>query len=377
VTPEVVTYLNYVEKVPDISLSSYAPKNDVLYAVQTGREGESVRFKGTDRYKKFLQETTGQAPKEKIDAVDVQLAFGGTLRPFVTSPFSKDVAKRISATAPMAEFLKPLLAGEYQTAARSAWRKARTVKFPEARNNWINAVVLAIACQDQSHAGRAAAFFNWANPDSKPAQALSAKADPLTDYLGLPELPYQATAGEMAAAAADLNDRKNMANLYSRIVYPVLPDNDVMCIATGDRPENNYARYLWRTTGRAPEAQVAAIRTRLVHGGDGKPFVVSEQSKKLARMISDEAPMGDYLKLLFGGDHQAAARLAWKKAVAAKQSNRLIYAVWVDAVVFAVRCHDQTTGGRAADFADWTKGMLRGPDGLPVAANPLAAFLGD
>jgi tetratricopeptide (TPR) repeat protein len=377
VTPQVVTYLNYVENVQDVSLSSYAPKNDVLYAVQTGREGDGVRFKGTERYEEFLQETTGQAPKEKLDAVDVQLAFGGELRPFVTSPFSKEVAKRISPSAPLAEFLKPLLAGDYRAAARFAWRKARTAMFPKVRDNWINAVVLAIACEDQSRAGRATAFFNWVNPDSMSAKAVGAKADPLSDYLGLPELPYQVTRSKMAAAAADLNNRKNMNRLYKRIVARVLPENDVLLTATGDGPEKNYQRYLWRTTGRAPEALVAAVRARVVHGGDDKPFVVSEQSKKLAGMITDKAPMGDYLKLLFGGNHQAAARLAWKKSVAAKQSKGPAYAAWIDAVVTAVRCHNQMIGGRAADFADWTKGKLLGPDGLPVAANPLAAFLGD
>jgi len=35
--------------------------------------------------------------------------------------------------------------------------------------------------------------------------------------------------------------------------------------------------------------------------------------KQLASLISDKAPMRDYLKALLNGDHRGAAKAAWKK----------------------------------------------------------------
>ena len=105
--------------------------------------------------------------------------------------------------------------------------------------------------------------------------------------------------------------------------------------------------------------------------------MVSKESKALAAMISAQAPMADYLKLLLGGEHQAAARLAWKMALAAAGRNPGAYSDWTSAVAVAVRCHDQTGGGRAADFLNWTQGKLLGADGKPLSANPLAGFLRD
>ena len=104
------------------------------------------------------------AQQHELDAVRRELSRGGDFRPFVASKFSREVGQLIGPDAPLGEFLKPLLNGDYQAAARAAWRQARLAKNGHDHDEWIKAVALAVACQDQYRAGRAAAFLKWRCP---------------------------------------------------------------------------------------------------------------------------------------------------------------------------------------------------------------------
>ena len=77
VTGDLASCLSHVWEVGEVSLSDYAPKNDVLYPIQAGRttpamdrKAPSDKFPGTERYRQYLLETTGQAPQDKLDAVE-------------------------------------------------------------------------------------------------------------------------------------------------------------------------------------------------------------------------------------------------------------------------------------------------------------------
>jgi len=73
------------------------------------------------------------------------------------------------------------------------------------------------------------------------------------------------------------------------------------------------------------------------------------------------------------GEYREAAKVAWEKARAA--SDDFGYHVWVNAAAAAVRCHDQSYAGRAADFIKWTQGELKDSKGQEIEENPLADFL--
>ena len=381
-TAETALYLDNIREVRSVSLGNRAPKNDVLYAIQSSpphlaapvRKG-APRYNGTYLYSLYLKENPSVVPKLKLEEVDAQLAKGGTLRPFATSDFSKQVAAAISADAPMADYLRPLLAGDYQAAAQAAWRHSRLARRKSDRDNWIEGVVVAIGCADQSRAARAESFYNWANPDSRAAKAKGAAApDPLTAYLGLPALPYETDNAALAAAAAEINRRDYAFALYPTLAN-ALPDNDAAIFGTNaDHVETNYQIYLWRTTGRATAADLAELPSRLAHAGANKLFVVSPQSRQLAGMISPTAPLSDYFRLLFNGEHQAAARLAWKNAKETRPAGPAQYYRWTFATALAARCHDQDRGGRAAKFIPWAEVNMR-TGGKPDTPNPLADFL--
>ena len=381
VTADVASYLSQVAQVILVTLGNRAPKNDVFPAIQSSLPHQILapgqkppRFDGTRRFAEYLKETPAGGPKVTLEDVDEQLARGGALRPFVTSDFSKKVAAAISADAPMADYLRPLLAGDYQTAARAAWRRARLARNASNRENWIAGVELAVSCADQSRATRAEPFYNWANPDSAEAKAKGAAApDDLRSYLGPPELPFESNKAALASAAAELNRRGNPMSLYP-VLETVLPDNDAAIFGTDPgQAKRSYEIYLWRTTGRATAAELDDFSDRLAHAGPNKLFIVSPQSKQLAGMISRAAPMGDYFKLLFGGEHRAAARLAWQYARHVETVGPLQRYYWAEAVALAARCHDQDRGGRAEKFIKW---FVSNPDGgEPAEPNPLADFL--
>ena len=382
VTAESALFLDNIREVKGVSLGNRAPKSDVLYAIQSSPphlaapvRKEAPRYNGTYLYSLYLKENPGVVPKLTLEQVDAQLAKGGPLRPFATSDFSKKVAAAISADAPMADYLRPLLGGDFQSAAQAAWRHSRLARRKSDRDNWIEGVVVAIGCADQSRATRAESFYNWANPDSKAAKAKgAAPPDPLTGYLGLPALPYETdNAALAAAAAAEINRRDNVIGLYTALAK-ALPDNDAAIYGThSDQAKTDYEIYLWRTTGRAA-ADLAELPSRLEHAGANKLFVVSPQSRQLAGMIEPTAPMGAYFRLLFNGEHQAAARLAWKNAEEARRARSPQYFGWTLAVALAARCHDQEQNGRAAKFIPWVEANM-GKKGEPATPNPLADFL--
>lgn len=373
VTEEVAEHFNHLPTPYALDLSNAAPKNDVLYPMHTADHLDMV----INSYAEYLWQTKGRAPQAELQAVAKQLSKGGDYRPYVTSEFSKQVAKRIVAGAPLADSLKPLLSGDYQAAARAAWRRGRLARTPEIRNTWVELAALAVACEDQYRGGRAAALLKWAYPDAPVSAADKAVVpDPLAEYLDASPLPYQPSDAAMKAAAAELNGLRSFWSIdQHRTISHVLPDNDVLRLAMFPAEAlDDYRIYLWRTTGRATAAQLGVVRNQLASGGEERPFVVSEQSKKLATMISPKAPLADYLKLLLDGDYPGAAKLAWKNARAAKAGYQ--YGDWVRAVALAIRCNDQRLNGRDVDFVKWTSGQLKGPDGKPVKTNPVAAFLG-
>jgi tetratricopeptide (TPR) repeat protein len=375
VTDEVAGLMSHLQWMGALDLTSAAPVTDVLRPMQTYNEMDGI----IDRYAQYLRQTTGRATPDELNAVRTQLTKGGSFRPFSTSKFSKEVAKRITSDAPLGECLKPLLSGEYQTAARAAWRRARLARDDDERDTWIKLVALSVACDDQSWGGRAAAFLKWVYPDATSDLTKAAAPDSLPVYLGLPPLPYLTSNEALAAVASQLSQIVYISSIddgqrVSRQL--LLPDDDVLIMLT--RPSeaaDRYKIYLWRATGRYSAAQVAVVASQVKSGGNERPFVVSEQSKKLATLISDSAPLGGYLKLLLKGDYQGAARLAWKNARAAKTSPE--YDRWIETIAVAIRCRDQTPVGRDVDFVMWTKGTLKGADGKPVKTNPEAAFLGD
>ena len=376
VTDEVAAYVNHSAHYGDINLSSAAPGNDVLSAL-TARYVVSA----VDRYADYLRKGTGRALPSELEIVKTQLTKGGTARPFLTSQFSKELAKRISSRAFMGSYLKPLLSGDYQAAARVAWHHARLVQTTvDDRDNWINMVALAVACQDEYRGGRAASFLKWADPDA-PVTAANKNVvpDALAEYLDDSPLPFHPSDKDMAAAAAQLGlNQVSPVSLLdpSRLVQRVLPDNDVLVLAL-HAPEavDRYRFHLWRTTGRCTAAQLAAVAKQIKSGGSERPFVVSEQSKQLATMVGGKGWMGTYFKVLLSGDYRGAARFAWARARASNGGS--IYDNWVDAVATAIRCRDQAVGQRDADFVRWTQGKLLGPDHKPVIENPEAAFLGN
>jgi len=202
-----------------------------------------------------------------------QLTKGGDFRPFVTSQFSKEVAKRISRDAPMGDYLRPLLNGEYQVAARVAWKRARLSREATEHETWIKATALAVACQDQYRGGRAAAFLKWGKSRrSRHAANKGVTPDSLAKYLDDAPLPFQPTDEELAAAAAQLSQIKTITwsldpeKLFGR----VLPDNDVLVFAmhTPD-PVGHYTIYLWRTPGRATAAELGVVKNQAIGGGSG------------------------------------------------------------------------------------------------------------
>ncbi len=127
---------------------------------------------------------------------------------------------------------------------------------------------------------------------------------------------------------------------------------------------------MWRTTGRATAADLADFPVAWHSAGANKLFVVSPQSKQLAGMIAPNAPMGAYFRLLFAGDHRAAARLAWKNAEDAKRFRTRRYFTWVFAAALAARCHDQEPDGRAAKFVQWAGATARAPHGYAGHPKP-------
>ena len=200
--------------------------------------------------------------------------------------------------------------------------------------------------------------------------------DPLTDYLGPALLPYHPSDADMAAAAAYLNKLENIVSLDDgEKVSRVLPGNDVLLIVT--RPVNQvidrYRSYLSRTVGRYTIAQLAGVSAQLYHGGAERPFAVSDEAKRLSKLISDKAPLADYLRPLLAGDFQTAARVAWKRAARRRTTANTTpgSAGWRWRSAAATRrCSARE------DFIKWTKGTLKRPDGQPVNTNPEAAFLG-
>ena len=102
----------------------------------------------------------------------------------MASPEAKALANKISATAPMSAYLSPLLAGDHQGAAKTAWQAARQADSDEEYAAWVEAVAVAIRCHDQAYSGRAEDFIAWTNgtlkdPDGKPVEV-----NPIADFLG-------------------------------------------------------------------------------------------------------------------------------------------------------------------------------------------------
>ena len=240
-TDEVAAHMSHLWSLDRMELSSAAPGNDVLYPMTCEQLNPSV----TDRYAQYLRESTGRATQADLDAMLAQITKGGDLRPFATTQFSKEVAKKISGNAPMGDCLKPLLSGDYQTAARVAWKRSRLASDTSEHDTWIKMVALSVACQDQYRGGRATAFLKWANPDAPVTPANKAVvADALASYLGDAPLVFHPTDGDLAAAAAHLNQIKSIAALdEQKIIGPVLPDNDVLVLAMhSPDPVRHYMR---------------------------------------------------------------------------------------------------------------------------------------
>ena len=112
-TEEVAAYLNHVWSIGDINLSSAAPGNDVLYPIMCVQLNPDV----IERFARFLRESTERPPPERLERRGCATHQGGRFSAFCHIAILQGSGRTDLHNAPMGDFLKPLLNGEYQVAA--------------------------------------------------------------------------------------------------------------------------------------------------------------------------------------------------------------------------------------------------------------------
>jgi tetratricopeptide (TPR) repeat protein len=361
-------YLSHLPNLGGLTLSEAAPPNDVLLVGTSGNLNEIL-----DRFKLHLRASTGRVDGLAMERLAKHLQEGSAARPFETSAFSRAVAEEISADAPLAGYLRPLLSGNYQTAAKYAWLKARGARHDAERLEWLQGVAIAVRCEDQSRAGRAEAFWKWATAQTPAVDEegqRQADPNPLHDYLGMDQLAPRATEEEIAAAARHLNTITEPGQLAAHeLVSRVLADNDcaLLAIENVDGMVQHLRRYQWQSEGRALPQDLERFRQLLTTSRLDGVLAVSEVSRELAAKITDDAPLADYLQPLLAGEFAEAAQAAWKRARLVRDPHP--YDLWLAATGMALRCRAQTYLAEK-EFLDWA----RSPD-LEAAENPVPEVL--
>ena len=348
--------------------ASWLPANDVLILSIGGAPIEYA----LPAYSWHLRRSEGRAEPEKLKAVETQLAKGGDARPLIVSDVSKKLAADLADAAPLKDYLKPLLSGDYQAAARVAWKHLLEANTQEAYDRWAEGVAIALRCQDQQLVGgRAEAFSRWVRDDLTDAHGKKVTANPAAEFLGKATVGVVEPAKPTAEVAAHLNGTRSAQDLK---LSEWAPATDVIGLTVLD-PGQILERLKWRqrqTAGRMDGEALQQIHKQLTEGGQLRPLTVSATSKALAAQIRDDAPMADYLRPLLTGDHRKAVQVAWQKMLSAQTDDE--YAQWLSAVVAAIRCHDQSLK-RAEEFRQWAISDLKDKSGKPVEANPIAELL--
>ena len=352
--------------------ANWLPADDALVLAIGGAPSEYA----LPAYAWRLRRTEGRVDPEKLKAVEAQLAKGGDARPFVVSDVSKQLAAHLADDAPLKDYLKPLLSGDYRTAAQVAWKRLLAANTQEAYDVWAEGVAIALRCQDQQlTGGRAEAFSRWVRDDLTDARGKKVTANPVAEFLNVSGTALAAgdndPAKPTAEVVAHLNGTRSAQDLK---LGAWAPATDVLNLTVLD-PGQILERLKWhqrQTTGRMDAESLQQIHKQLTEGGKLRPLTVSATSKALAAQIRDDAPMADYLRPLLTGDHRKAVQVAWQKMLNAQTDDE--YAQWLAAVVAAVRCHDQSLA-RAEQFRQWAISDLKDKSGKAVEANPIAELL--
>lgn len=217
-------------------------------------------------------------------------------------------------------------------------------------SQWIRAALIGKATIALTEGDNANAVALYRNVVSRPVGDWSnASIYRLQDLNRIVELsPGADVTAEFAAFLSQINHINYLGLIQA------IPGNDVLRIGLQPNVDYLVAAYkvhLRQTKGRATEQDITSFRDRLTKGGKSKPFATSAFSKKVAGKISKDAPLGAFLKPLLLGDHQAAAQIAWNHARLAETDEER--AQWLNAIVLAIRCHDQQFGGRDEAFVKW------------------------
>jgi len=382
IMPDIAFYLNHLHRWQDLSPAAFdaagLPANDVIIFATKSRQ------QAIDAHKWELRRRTGRATPAQVEAFAKSIDSPGKKEAFSVSAASKALADAVSEKAPMGLYFKTLLSGDHEGAAKLAWQLAHAPRNEPRYEAWLEAVAKAVQCHDQAFGGRTEAFLKWNNGSLVDAAGQRIAANPIADVVGPKPEPTEISDKTQAAAQAFFNRLDNVRGLAGALAQQQrqnaswLPANDVLILSIGGAPSEYalpaYAWHLRRTEGRAEPEKLKAVETQLAKGGDARPFVVSDASKKLAADLADNAPLAYYLKPLLSGDYQTAARVAWQHLLRANTQEA--YDAWAEGVAIALRCQDQQlVGGRAEAFSRWVRDDLADAAGKKISANPAAEFL--
>ncbi|MCE9554377.1 MAG: hypothetical protein K8T91_13500 [Planctomycetes bacterium] len=339
VMPDVAVHINAVHRWRDFSPAALdaagLPSNDVLLFATKSRQ-EAI-----DAHKWELRRRIGRASNAQVEAFAKSIDSPGVKETFVVSPESKALAAAVSDQAPLGPFFKALLSGDHAGAAKLAWKNAHAPGNEPRYEDWLEAVGKAVLCHDQAFGKRAEAFTQWSNSSLRDAAGQLVAANPIADIVGpKPEATPLKVAPSAQTFFNKLTDLRGLQGMIQQSHMGWLPGNEVLLLVGRHSPDAlalpGYQWHLRRTEGRAEPEKLKAVEKQLAKGGDARPFMVSEVSKKLAAELANDAPLKDYLKPLLSGDYQAAAQAAWKHLHEA--TTQEAYDMWAEGVAIAIRC---------------------------------------
>lgn len=138
------------------ALSVALPANDA--SLCCGLTAQQV----LDGYKLMLRGKDARLNAPTLLKLADQLTKGGDDRPLVVTDEAKVLAGKL-AGSPVEKFIVPLLTGDYASAIKEGYARAKGATGDTDYVNWVNATAGAIRCMDQHYNGRALDFIKFLN----------------------------------------------------------------------------------------------------------------------------------------------------------------------------------------------------------------------
>ena len=138
------------------ALQTVLPANDA--SLCCGLTAQEV----LDGYKVMLRGKDARLNPQVLTKLAEQLTKGGDARPLVVTDEAKALAGKL-AGAPLEKFIVPLLQGDYASAIKEGYARAKASTVDADYVRWVNATAGAVRCMDQCYNGRALDFITFLN----------------------------------------------------------------------------------------------------------------------------------------------------------------------------------------------------------------------